>query len=145
MAQRIAECGTCGETNFCGWHGKDAPKDRHGRVDRDYLDSEPVAYCSEECRDKADQGTTPTRSQPAMYRVAIVREGRPIERRTCASGGELRDTVYELIRSQGGEIADGDHSGLIALVGDARSMADIEGFAALEFGTASITIRPHSA
>ncbi|GAA0705082.1 hypothetical protein GCM10010193_70150 [Kitasatospora atroaurantiaca] len=58
MAQNIAECGTCGETNFCNWYGKDAPKDSYGRIDRDYMDSNPVAYCSEECRDKADAGPT---------------------------------------------------------------------------------------
>lgn len=54
MAQNIARCGYCGEVNFCGWYRKDAPKDRYGRIDRDYMDSNPVAYCSEEHRDAAD-------------------------------------------------------------------------------------------
>jgi hypothetical protein len=80
-----------------------------------------------------------------MYRIAIIRTDQPIERRTCTTGGDLRDAVYGLIRAEGVEIADSDHAGLIAMVGDARSMADIEGFAALEFGDAAITIRPHVA
>lgn len=53
MGQNIAKCGNCGEVNFCGWYRKDAPTDRYGRIDRDYMDSDPVAYCSEECRDTA--------------------------------------------------------------------------------------------
>ncbi|MGW4028196.1 hypothetical protein ACWEFL_02570 [Streptomyces sp. NPDC004838] len=54
MSTRISECGYCGETQFTGWYSKSAPRDRYGRIDRDYLDSEPVAYCSEEHRDAAD-------------------------------------------------------------------------------------------
>lgn len=77
-----------------------------------------------------------------MYRIAIVRKGQTADHRTCQSPGELRDAVYEVIRAEGSKITDDDHSGLIALIGDARSMADIEGFAALEFGAAAITIRP---
>ena len=53
MGQNITNCGNCGEINFCGWYRKDAPKDSYGRIDRDYMDSNPVAYCSEECRDTA--------------------------------------------------------------------------------------------
>jgi len=70
MAQNIAECGTCGETNFCNWYGKDAPKDRHGRIDRDYMDSKPVAYCSEECRDAAD--AVPTTPEDTMTDQTIT-------------------------------------------------------------------------
>lgn len=77
-----------------------------------------------------------------MYRIAIVRKGQPADRHTCTTPGELRDIVYDVIRAEGSEIGDDDHSGLIALIGNARSMADIEGFAALEFGSAAITIRP---
>lgn len=54
MTARISECGYCHETQFTQWYSKSAPHDRHGRIDRDYLDSEPVAYCSEEHRDAAD-------------------------------------------------------------------------------------------
>lgn len=79
-----------------------------------------------------------------MYRIAIVRKGQPAEPRVCTTGGELRDAVYELIRSQGSTISDGDHAGLIKMIGAARSMADIEGFAALKFGSAALAIRPHS-
>lgn len=77
-----------------------------------------------------------------MYRIAIVRKGQPADRRTCTTGGELRDIVWEVIRSEGSVITDADHAGLMKLVGNARDMADIEGFAALEFGGAAITIRP---
>lgn len=77
-----------------------------------------------------------------MYRVAIVRKGQPAERHTATTGGDLRTIVYDLIRSQGGTIGDGDHTGLIAMVGHARSMAHIDGFAALEFGDTAVTIRP---
>lgn len=77
-----------------------------------------------------------------MYRIAIVRKGQDADRRTCASTGELRDVVWEVIRSEGGTITEADHSGLIALVGSARDQADVDGFAALEFGRAAITIRP---
>lgn len=55
MSTRISKCGYCGETQFTAWYSKSAPRDRHGRIDRDYLDSEPVAYCSEEHRDAADE------------------------------------------------------------------------------------------
>ncbi|MEC4016046.1 hypothetical protein [Streptomyces sp. H27-D2] len=85
--------------------------------------------------------TDATPSAPA-YTVAIVRKGQPIERHACTTGGDLRTVVFDLIRSQGGTIGDADYSGLIAMVGRARSMADIEGFAALEFGTAAAIIRP---
>lgn len=54
MTAYISECGYCHETQFTQWHSKRAPRDRYGRVDRDYLDSQPVAYCSEEHRDAAD-------------------------------------------------------------------------------------------
>jgi hypothetical protein len=50
----IAECGHCRVMNFCNWYRKDAPKDRYGRIDRGYMDSDPVAFCSEECRDADD-------------------------------------------------------------------------------------------
>jgi hypothetical protein len=77
-----------------------------------------------------------------MYRIAIVRKGQPADLRTASTGGELRDVVYDMIRTEGSTISDADHSGLIALIGDARSLADTEGFAALKFGTAAVTIRP---
>ncbi|MFE9491453.1 hypothetical protein ACFYNF_34290 [Streptomyces sp. NPDC006641] len=80
-----------------------------------------------------------------MYRIAVVRKGQPTDRRTAAGPGQLRDVVYGVIRAEGSVITDADHSGLIELIGNARDMADIEGFAALTFGTASITIRPQAA
>ncbi|MBP8536122.1 hypothetical protein [Streptomyces sp. MK37H] len=54
MTAYISDCGYCHETRFTQWYSKSAPRDRHGRVDLDYLDSQPVAYCSEEHRDAAD-------------------------------------------------------------------------------------------
>lgn len=53
MGQNIAKCGNCEQTNYCGWYRKDAPHDRYGRIERDYMDNGPTAYCSEECRDTA--------------------------------------------------------------------------------------------
>ncbi|MCX4705691.1 hypothetical protein [Streptomyces sp. NBC_01373] len=50
----ISECGYCHETQFTGWYSKSAPRDMYGRIDRDYSDRRPVAYCSEEHRDAAD-------------------------------------------------------------------------------------------
>ncbi|MFB7763673.1 hypothetical protein [Streptomyces xiamenensis] len=78
-----------------------------------------------------------------MYRIAIVRKGQLAERRIC-TGDELQEVVYALIRSQGSTIGDGDHAGLSRVIGAARSLADGEGFAALEFGSGAVTIRPHS-
>jgi hypothetical protein len=77
-----------------------------------------------------------------MYRIAIVRKGQPADRRTCDGRGELRDIVWEVIRAQGSTITDADHAPLMQLIGNARNLADNEGFAALEFGTTGITIRP---
>ncbi|MGA5489606.1 hypothetical protein ACPCK1_17840 [Streptomyces pseudogriseolus] len=54
MTAYISECGYCHETQFTGWYSKSAPHDMYGRVDRDYGDGRPVAYCSEEHRDAAD-------------------------------------------------------------------------------------------
>jgi hypothetical protein len=77
-----------------------------------------------------------------VYRIAIVRKGQPTDRRTAIAGSDLRDIVWEVIRAEGSVITDADHGPLIEMVGAARSQADIEGFAALEFGGAAITIRP---
>lgn len=54
MTNYISECGFCHETQFTGWYSNSAPRDEYGRVDRDYCDGRPVAYCSEEHRDAAD-------------------------------------------------------------------------------------------
>ncbi|MFG2468684.1 hypothetical protein ACGFXB_24960 [Streptomyces canus] len=54
MTAYISECGYCRETQFTQWYSKHAPHDMYGRVDRDYCDGRPVAYCSEEHRDAAD-------------------------------------------------------------------------------------------
>ncbi|MGV9282175.1 hypothetical protein [Streptomyces sp. NPDC003730] len=54
MTAYISKCGYCRETQFTQWYSRRAPRDGYGRVDRDYMDSRPVAYCSEEHRDAAD-------------------------------------------------------------------------------------------
>lgn len=79
-----------------------------------------------------------------MYRIAIVRKGQPADRRICDGRGELRDIVWEVIRAEGATITDADHAPLMELAANARNLADNEGFAALEFGSAAITIRPHA-
>jgi hypothetical protein len=79
-----------------------------------------------------------------MYRIAVCRKGQPAQQRT-ANAGELRTAVYELIESQGSRVTEKDHSGIGALIDDARAMAEADGFAALEFEGAAITIRPDRA
>lgn len=78
----------------------------------------------------------------AGYRIALVRKGQPIERTTCTDETELRDAVYDMVRTEGSKISNSDHTHLTALIGQARQAADADGFAALEFGTAALTIRP---
>lgn len=77
-----------------------------------------------------------------MYRIVIGQKGKPAERRTSTTSDELRDAAYDLIRAQGSTVADEDHAGVTQLVAAAQAMADDEGFAALEFGSGWITIRP---
>lgn len=76
-----------------------------------------------------------------MYRIAIVRKGQPADRRTCDGRGQLRDIVDEVIRAEGGTIADADRVAIDWMAADALAMADNEGFAALDLGAAAITIR----
>lgn len=80
-----------------------------------------------------------------MYTVTVIRKDQEPQRTPCVTGGDLRNAIYPVVRAEWGDISDGYHRGLITAISDARSMADIEGFAALEFGTAAITIRPHTA
>jgi hypothetical protein len=75
-----------------------------------------------------------------MYRIAIVCKNQPADRRTASTGRELRDIVWETLQAEGHLVA--DYGTFTDMVADARRMADIEGFAALEFGSAGITIRP---
>lgn len=90
-------------------------------------------------------GEEETMDQSTGYAVAILRKGQDAQRLTTENGGELRTIVYDVIRSEGSEINGADHAGLTQLIGQARSMADLHGFAALKFGEASITIRPGGA
>ncbi|MGW3932910.1 hypothetical protein ACWECC_33175 [Streptomyces microflavus] len=75
-----------------------------------------------------------------MYVIAIVRKSQPAERHTCTSTEGLRDAVDELVRTEGGNIS--DRAGLAALIDNAAAMVDADGFAALTFKTAALTIRP---
>ncbi|MGW7197506.1 hypothetical protein [Streptomyces chryseus] len=79
MTAYISECGYCHTTQFTQWYSKRAPHDRYGRVDRDYLDSNPIAYCSEEHRDAADAQFDAHRvevldSDPEVQRLRAERE-----------------------------------------------------------------------
>ncbi|HEY6117126.1 MAG TPA: hypothetical protein VI172_14335 [Candidatus Dormibacteraeota bacterium] len=78
-----------------------------------------------------------------MYRIAIVRKGQPADRRTASTGRELRDIAWETLHAEGHPVT--DYGTFTDMVADARRMADTDGFAALEFGAAAITIRPASA
>lgn len=79
-----------------------------------------------------------------MYRLTIVREGQPIERRTAISGDGLCDAVHGLVGAEGSELTDTDRSRLAELVAAARSVADAEGFGALQVDGTAIAIRPQA-
>lgn len=76
-----------------------------------------------------------------MYALALVTPDLPTERRTAATGGEIRTAVWDLIRSRGVEIKDEQQYDLMVQAGAARDLADMEGFAALVFnGIGALTI-----
>jgi len=77
-----------------------------------------------------------------MYRTAVIRKGRPTEHSTCGDATALRDVVFSLIRSEGSVITEADHTGLSEVIEASCLLAEAEGFAALEFGALSITVRP---
>lgn len=78
-----------------------------------------------------------------MYRIAIVRKGQDPDLRTCGLEG-IEDAVYGIIRAEGSKVTEADHLGIRGLVAGAQAMCDEQGFAALEFGKAAVTIRPDS-
>ncbi|MXM69189.1 hypothetical protein GR925_38825 [Streptomyces sp. HUCO-GS316] len=66
-----------------------------------------------------------------MYRIAIHRPGQNTEPRTGSTGGDVRQALWDLLRTTGFDIKDEHHSDLIAMAGQLRDKADIEGFGAL--------------
>jgi hypothetical protein len=78
-----------------------------------------------------------------VYRIAIIRKGQPANRQTC-NGDGLKDAVYGLLSAENATITDADRLGIDGLLAAARAMADEDGFAALEFCDAKMTIRPHT-
>ena len=78
-----------------------------------------------------------------MYRILIIRKGQPADRRIC-DAEELKHAVYGLLDAESATVTDADRLGIDGMVAAARAMADDDGFAALEFGGAAITIRPHT-
>ncbi|MEV6421880.1 hypothetical protein [Streptomyces sp. NPDC051662] len=77
-----------------------------------------------------------------MYRIAIVRKNQPVDRRASAGEAELSIIVRDLLRTEGRTITDGDEAILARMASDACRMADADGFAALELGDVSLTVRP---
>lgn len=93
MSTRISACGYCRKTEFTAWYSKSAPRDSYGRLDRDYLDSEPVAYCSEEHRDAADALRAEVVAEFEAYpgELAMLRGVLGVVR-SIARHGDLGDT-----------------------------------------------------
>ncbi|MFE2640231.1 hypothetical protein ACFXKF_36705 [Streptomyces scopuliridis] len=77
-----------------------------------------------------------------MYRIAIVRKNQPADRRTSADEAELHTVVRDLLRTEGRTITADDEITLARMGSDACRMADTDGFAALELGDVSLTVRP---
>jgi hypothetical protein len=78
MTAYISSCGYCRKTEFTNWYSKSAPHDPYGRVDRDFMDREPVAYCSEEHRDKADLIRAEVLAEAAEFLLS-ARVTRPVD------------------------------------------------------------------
>lgn len=76
-----------------------------------------------------------------MYCIAVVRKGQEPDRRTCGAEG-IEDAVYGILRSQNATVTDADQLGIRGLIAGAQAMCDEQGFAALEFGDAAVTVRP---
>ncbi|PSK57946.1 hypothetical protein B0E38_01791 [Streptomyces sp. 111WW2] len=78
-----------------------------------------------------------------MYRIALVRPGRPAERRTADTTAEILTALSELVTSQGVTLTDDVCAELGIAAGDARLLADVKGFAALQLDSgAALTLRP---
>lgn len=78
MTAYISACGYCRKTEFTQWYSKSAPHDSYGRVDRDFMDRRPVAYCSEEHRDAADSIRAELLGEVAEFLLA-ARVSRPVD------------------------------------------------------------------
>lgn len=76
-----------------------------------------------------------------MYRIAIVRKGQQTERRTGGTQ-DIEDAVYEVLRTEKAADTEADLVAIRGLIAEALTMCEAEGFAALQFGSAAVTIRP---
>lgn len=95
MNAYISTCGYCRKSEFTNWYSKSAPHDAYGRVDLGFMDSQPVAYCSEEHRDKADLIRAEVLSEVAEFLLA-ARVRRP-ER-------EVEEHVNQVLASLAAEV-----------------------------------------
>lgn len=95
MTAYISKCGFCHTTQFTQWYSKSAPRDRYGRVDLDYCDGRPVAYCSEEHRDAADVIRADALREALTAAETITRRegGNGSELAQAAQGGAARVTA----------------------------------------------------
>lgn len=78
---------------------------------------------------------------PGAYRIGIVRKGQPTDRRPDLTVEEVRATVYEVIAAEGQTPTEADHAGIDNMISKAQHLANMDGFGALEIGTATVTIR----
>lgn len=90
MTAYISACGYCRKTGFTNWYSKSAPHDAYGRVDLGFMDSQPVAYCSEEHRDIADAIRAELLAEVAEFLLAS-RVARPL--------GEAEEHVNDVLAS----------------------------------------------
>lgn len=78
-----------------------------------------------------------------MYRLKLVRPGRPSEDRTAETTHDIADALTDLLTGQDRTLTDDDRTELGYAAGDARLLADVEGFAALQFNDGvALTVRP---
>lgn len=77
-----------------------------------------------------------------MYRITLLRPGRPAEHRTGDTTADIQTALSDLLTSQGVAITDVVDTELGYAAGDARLLADVEGFAAFELDDgAALTLR----
>ncbi|WP_372344716.1 hypothetical protein [Streptomyces sp. KL116D] len=76
-----------------------------------------------------------------MYRIAVVRKGQDPDRRICGVEG-IEDAIYGILRAEKASVTEADQLGIRGLIAGAQAMCDEQGFAALEFGGAAVTVRP---
>lgn len=95
MTAYISACGYCRKTGFTNWYSKSAPHDTYGRVDLAFMDSNPIAYCSEEHRDTADLIRSEVLDEAAEFLLA-ARVVRPL--------GEAEEHANQVLTSLAAEV-----------------------------------------